>query len=367
MLTATSAVIVPSSAVAEDTGSIGNSSENIQAESYCLFYDDKDDIAEIDKVIAEKRDAYIHSLYEIYTDQNEIDNLEAEYCSSLRREMLEAVHSEKSAKILEELGADPAKAFCSIYAPMIICELTDSQLEKAEKMEMIEDISLYSPVVAEPAEKTYSSKEEFIQLFSADENGDRLLDEHFKADAQLNCSVKAGDGKESHIDYLIIYGLSDVSEIRTAVNQMNNSPYVNWVNPIEDYCGCRYSITSGTDKIGSSNMIEAIFFIEDEYPGWVTTESLGSYSDQVGFDIAPYIISLGDTNGDYVINAADASDVLRTYAMLQTKNGVISEEEMKKADVNKDGAIDSADASLILSYYAYASTSGNKSFKDFMS
>lgn len=67
--------------------------------------------------------------------------------------------------------------------------------------------------------------------------------------------------------------------------------------------------------------------------------------------------ALGDTNGDAVVDANDASEILGLYAEVSTGND-ISEEAKTAGDVNKDGLLDSADASLVLEYYALASTSG---------
>lgn len=65
----------------------------------------------------------------------------------------------------------------------------------------------------------------------------------------------------------------------------------------------------------------------------------------------------GDVTGDGMIDASDATVVLRIYAHLLA-NTEIDEKDKKyldRADVNEDGMIDATDASLILSYY------GNKS------
>ncbi len=69
--------------------------------------------------------------------------------------------------------------------------------------------------------------------------------------------------------------------------------------------------------------------------------------------------NLGDMNGDGVIDASDASDVLHIYALLSTGGeDKVSEDSLIIADVNRDGNADASDASAILGYYAYLSTQG---------
>lgn len=70
-------------------------------------------------------------------------------------------------------------------------------------------------------------------------------------------------------------------------------------------------------------------------------------------------VTVGDTNGDSITDANDASEILSLYAQLSTGNGTVSEEAKTAGDVNGDGLLDSADASLILEYYALASTSAD--------
>ena len=80
-------------------------------------------------------------------------------------------------------------------------------------------------------------------------------------------------------------------------------------------------------------------------------------------------LSLGDVNGDGIIDAVDASDVLAYYAKVSTgQNGGFSAEQQTAADVDLNGIIDSVDASDILAYYAYASTASGSAVpvKDFL-
>lgn len=67
----------------------------------------------------------------------------------------------------------------------------------------------------------------------------------------------------------------------------------------------------------------------------------------------------GDVNGDGLVDAVDATQVLIHYAHLSTdRNGTIDNDKLPLADYNDDGFIDSVDATAILIYYAKLSTEG---------
>lgn len=70
-------------------------------------------------------------------------------------------------------------------------------------------------------------------------------------------------------------------------------------------------------------------------------------------------VFLGDVNNDSIIDASDASLVLKEYSVASTgEKSVLSDELKKAADVNSDGIIDSSDASEILGFYSFVSTGG---------
>ena len=80
-------------------------------------------------------------------------------------------------------------------------------------------------------------------------------------------------------------------------------------------------------------------------------------------------LSLGDVNGDGIIDAVDASNVLRHYAIISTdQESEFTDDQKTVADVNKDGEINAVDSSNILAYYAYASTSDDaiKTMEEFI-
>jgi len=72
---------------------------------------------------------------------------------------------------------------------------------------------------------------------------------------------------------------------------------------------------------------------------------------------------LGDINGDSIIDASDASDILSDYANISS--GGISTLDKNIADVNKDGKTDASDSSMILAYYAYTSSGGTQTIYKF--
>ena len=83
--------------------------------------------------------------------------------------------------------------------------------------------------------------------------------------------------------------------------------------------------------------------------------------------LAAYASGLGDINGDTVINAVDASEILSEYARVSTnQKAKLTDEQKKCADVDKNGDINAVDASQVLSYYAYKSTSGTMEFEDYL-
>jgi hypothetical protein len=77
------------------------------------------------------------------------------------------------------------------------------------------------------------------------------------------------------------------------------------------------------------------------------------------------VARLGDPTGDGIIDAVDASKVLKSYAVFSTGTESPTEQDIATSDLNKDGLIDAVDASRILIYYAYRSTSGTKSLEEY--
>ena len=75
------------------------------------------------------------------------------------------------------------------------------------------------------------------------------------------------------------------------------------------------------------------------------------------------VLSLGDIDGNNIINAVDASLALTQYAYISTgRTSLLSDDQKIAADVNKDTIINAVDASLILFYYSQMSSHGYASF-----
>ena len=76
--------------------------------------------------------------------------------------------------------------------------------------------------------------------------------------------------------------------------------------------------------------------------------------------------SIGDVNGDGLIDSNDATAVIEEYASLSTsRKSLFNERQTAAGDANGDGAVDSSDASLILAYYSYVSTGGSMTLAQF--
>lgn len=76
---------------------------------------------------------------------------------------------------------------------------------------------------------------------------------------------------------------------------------------------------------------------------------------------------IGDIDRSRGVDAADASSVLTTYAVMSTQDDyTVSADYLKRADFNMDGAIDATDASAILSYYALTSVDNTLTLEDYI-
>ncbi|MBO5572017.1 MAG: hypothetical protein J5926_04790 [Ruminococcus sp.] len=330
-----------------------------QDSSYYIFYKDIDTKA-IDEEAEQKRHDYIYSLYETETDQNEVDRKSGDYYQEIRLELLKAAYKNASGDILRELGISADNAFCSGFSPVIVCPLNEEQLNTAKNSPNITQVTAFSDFELSPQTDLYT-KENIIEMFTTDKDGNSVLGEGIKTDVLFN------SGPKKDTDYLIVYGLSDEKEIIPMLNKINANTLYTWETPIEvePFSGNRYYLISNSPQM--NNPINMIIFVDDVIPGILRTD-ISDYSKEVGFNAAPYVISLGDTNGDYIVDGRDASDVLTAYAAASTENSPeLSAADVKKMDVNKDGKVDAVDASCILSYYTYTSVGGKGLISQFIS
>ena len=263
-----------------------------------------------------------------------------ETAGELRLNYLKKAYKEAAEQVLTDIGADPSKAWCSSYSATIVCELDDEQLSKARTSALITSISTYTQPDLTPETPAFSNSEEFIDLLTKDENGNSVLPTDIKVDAVLDCSKSY-----CHVDYLVIYGLNSVKEIKNVIDCLNKQTKYYWENFIEDYSGCIYYLMSGNTL--SKNSIRIAIFVDNVLPGFLKM-SPSAYSDEV--------------------DATDASKLLSVYTTLSTTSDYkITDEEERTMDVNLDGNIDASDASQVLSYYSYVSTGGSKNIKEFLS
>ena len=340
--------------VAEDVG-IKESNQN-KNNTYYIFYKDID-TKEIDETAAQKRHDYIYSLYEQGLSEREVEQKSTDYYQEIRLDLVKKAYKEASASILSELGIESTEVFCSSFTPLIICSLTEEQLGIAQKSENIKEITSFTDFTLDPT-TVFNDKNAFIEYFTTDSEGNSVLGDNIKVDAIFN----SGNNKKN--DYLIVYGLSDVKEIDAVVNKLNKDRSYYWESPIDTFSGGTYELIGSNIK--TNNRINLIVFVDDIAPGFAVKD-IADYSNNIGFDAKPYVINLGDANGDYIINAVDASDILSAYSQIQTTTDyVISKNDITKMDVNKNGSVDAVDASAVLSYYAYISTGGNGLLKDFL-
>lgn len=342
--------------------SIGNTTqiwaEKENNETYLISYKDID-TTNIDAESEKKRAEYLAELYKQDLTEQEVERLSTEYYNNQKLEMLKAAYSEMSAKVLEEIGISSENVFCSMYSPTIICPLTNEQLKLAESSELVENISAYTP--ANIQECSYSTKDEFISLLTEGKDTKELFGQDVKISAELNCKKD-----NSFCDYFIIYGLKNSNDIMNVISKFSaNSDFTILISGLGKHSGTQFLINS--DKIKTSNGIYGFVFVDDEYPNINTITSISFFKNLYNFNPLPYIVNIGDADGNFMIDVLDASDVLTLYAKLATTEGLTpTAEQLEHCDVDSDGQITALDASHILTYYAFISTGGEGSFKDFI-
>lgn len=284
---------------------------------------------------------------------SEVEKKVSDYSQEIRLGLLKEAYKKAAEKIIDELGLDKLAVFSSSYTPLIISELTDEQLKAAEKSENIDQITVFSNFTLNPLTE-FADKNSFIEFFTTDTAGNPVLGDDIKIDAIM------GSGKDKASNYLIVYGLSDVKEIDKVVDKLNKGGRFMWGSPIDTFSGGVYS------SINTNSNVQLIVFADDVLPGF-TGIDIARYSEEVGFDVKPYISFLGDSNGDFKLDSLDASVILSAYAKVQTSNDfALSEADIKRMDVDGNGSVDAVDASCILSYYTHVSTGGSGTLRDFL-
>ncbi len=202
--------------------------------------------------------------------------------------------------------------------------------------------------------RSYSNEKEFLNLFVSNDSefsdGGFIYTEKYKISAELN------SGTDYKHDYLIIYGLEDVSEIEEIINTTINNDNFKLAAYPEFHSGKIYSLSC--NNIESDNYINVVFFVNDVLTDWLKKDiNVLQAWDTYGFDVAPYVyttITSGDINNDNMITASDASLVIEGYSFLSTGKQIKLNNTL--FDYNNDGFIDARDASGILIEYAKLST-----------
>lgn len=70
------------------------------------------------------------------------------------------------------------------------------------------------------------------------------------------------------------------------------------------------------------------------------------------FQLAEEVELIGDLDGDGIVNAGDAADILIAAAAIGAGSQTVTEELLRKGDINGDGEISAVDAAAILQYSA---------------
>lgn len=86
------------------------------------------------------------------------------------------------------------------------------------------------------------------------------------------------------------------------------------------------------------------------------------FCDTDGDDIYETEIKKGDINGDGLIDASDASEILEIYSQLSVSSAGIDEAVKILADYNGNELVDADDASAVLQLYAENATQGKKNY-----
>lgn len=206
---------------------------------------------------------------------------------------------------------------------------------------------------------------------------------------EVNGAVIVNVPKNSTADVLIMFTSPEVTDepYYTASVDGGNSYSFDIEgrdNTETDYRNYRLSIeiTGGEYNITSSAFIDDITVPDvndnpDSYVEYIYNVTIDGEESENEWDIVSQkdtekniavhlnSITLGDIDGNGIVDATDASAVLAEYSLLSTgKNAKFSSRQKLQADVNHDGIIDASDASKILAYYSKNSTGGNASWDE---
>ena len=145
---------------------------NQESTAYVIWYKNVDTIAIAEKA-SEQTNEYMSTIDNNLHTETELERIQTEYYRKLNRELIKEEIIKRTEVILAELGIDSNNAECSSYAPVIICQLTDEQIEIASECELIESISEYHSL-ENPHDATETT--ESSGIYSTMIKGDANLD-----------------------------------------------------------------------------------------------------------------------------------------------------------------------------------------------
>lgn len=220
----------------------------------------------------------------------------------------------------------------------------------------------YAEESAENPTYTYNTAEELLDaLISEDEefsDGGLIYTNKYKIDIFMHSP------DSFNLATIIIYGFEDSKQLRNDRPAINTKDYLGTAPATELHSGYCFYIFGGITekaKLGEKQGISIYYFANNSVRDSSQRElGLIEGSRYYGFDVAPYIypeIIAGDTDGDGMITAIDASTVLSAYSMLSTDKELILNSTI--FDYNNDGIVNAVDASAILNRYSEISTTTN--------
>ena len=176
--------------------------------------------------------------------------------------------------------------------------------------------------------------------------------------ADYAAEIKAGANGDEN--YLIVFRIGSIADI-----ELNEAEY-EYAYDADTYSGMCISARKKSETDGGNYKI--LVFFKDTLPGWDKQLDLLDAGKNYGFDVAPYIYDEfmpADTDHDGVIDAGDASMILRGYARSSVGEDLHMNSTIFDCDLN--GRVDAADASLALAFYAAQSTGTDKTWEEFIS
>lgn len=282
---------------------------------------------------------YIESLDKSQYDDAELLNIRVEYRSKIieerKPEYLSNIRKELAASIIEDIGIQSESVIYLEHNGTFYCDLTAEQLENVEKNDKVTRISLDSDY------------DEYGNYIGTPNPWIHTGTTTTAASSTSTTSTTAVTTTEYYaVEY---YGNAEFTDIiekidANGVTFQNNGYFRFSWQSIAD----RFSPYKSGDEVILSCYYMRLF--KGDTP-----------NIQNIFMLSLSRLDLGDSTGDSMIDARDASFVLAEYSLLSTGGAShLTTVEKTAADANKDGQIDSKDASLMLGMYAYNATSENK-------